>query len=112
MTQEENTKSATDNSNSNLIESHNREIKRLEELEWTLVDGFLDQPNKKFLALDLWKFLEDFPQVKVDIELYIRHCLEQLSTNLYDREVIQRYRKRVIELEQQLKEKENDTELH
>lgn len=91
----------------NLIESHNREIKRLEELEWTLVDGFLDQPNKEYLASDLCKFLEDYPQVKANIEHYIRNNLECLSMSLYDREMIQRYRKRVIELEQQLKEKEN-----
>lgn len=103
---EENTKAATDNCDSNLIEAYYREIKRLEEVKRTLVNEFLDQPNKEFLALDLWKFLEDYPQVKADIEHYIRYRLEQLYTYLYDRAIIERYRKRVVELEQQqLKEK-------
>lgn len=105
--EEENTKAAIDNSGSNPIGACDREINRLEQLEWTL-----NQPNKEFLALDLRKFLKDYPQVKANIEDYIRHCLEQLFSHLYDRVVIQQYRKRVVELEQQLKEKENDTELH
>lgn len=107
---EENTKAATDNSNSNLIEAYDREIKRLEEIERTLDNEFLNQPNKEFLALDLRKFLGDYPQVKANIEHYIRHCLVQLSTHLYDRAVIKRYQSEIIELEQQLKEKENGKE--
>ena len=111
MIREENT-TAIENSGSNLIEAYDREINRLEELERTLDNEFLNQPNKEFLALDLCELLEDYPKVKANIEHYIRNCLECLSMSLYNREVIQRYRKRVIELEQQLKEKENDTELH
>lgn len=103
---EENTKAAIGNSDSNPIEAYNREIKRLEEIKRTLDNEFLNQPNKEFLALDLWKFLEDYPQVKADIEHYIRYRLGQLYTYLYDRAIIERYRKRVIELEQQLKQKE------
>ena len=106
MAREENTKAAIDNSGSNLIEAYDREIKRLKELERTLYNEFLYNPGKEFLAHDLRKFLEDYSQVKADIEDYIRHCLKQLSIRLDDREMIQRYRKRVIELEQQLKEKE------
>ena len=112
MTQEENTKAAIENSGSNLIEAYDREINRLEEIERTLDNEFLNQPNKEYLASDLCKFLEDYPKVKANIRHYIRNCLECLSMSLYDRAVIQRYRKRVIELEQQLKEKENATELH
>lgn len=106
MTREENTKSAIDNSDSNPIEAYDREIKRLGEIEWTLDNEFLNQPNKEFLASDLCKFLEDYPQVKANIERYIRNSLECLSMSLYNRGLIQRYRKMVIELEQQLKEKE------
>lgn len=104
--EEENTKAAIDNSGNNPIEAYDREIKRLEEIKRTLDNEFLYQPNKEFLALDLWKFLEDYPQVKADIEHYIRYRLGQLYTYLYDRAIIERYRKRVIELEQQLKQKE------
>ena len=104
--EEENTKAAIDNSGISPIEAYDREINRLEELEWTLSKEFLNQPNKEFLALDLWKFLEDYPQVKANIVHYIRNNLECLSMSLYNRGLIQRYRKRVIELEQQLKEKE------
>ena len=89
MTQEENTKATVDNSYSNLIEAYDREINRLEELERTLDNEFLNQPNKESTALDLLRFLEGYPQVKKDIERYARYALEQ-----------------------QLKEKENDTELH
>ena len=112
MTQEENTKAAIDNSGSNLIEAYDREINRLKELERTLYNGFLNQPNKEFLALDLCKFLGVYPQVKANIRRYIRNNLECLSMSLYNREVLQRYRKMVIELEQQLKEKENAPKLH
>lgn len=105
--EKENTKAATDNSDSNPIEGCDREINRLSEIEWTLDNEFLNQPNKEFLALDLWKFLEDYPQVKADIEHYIRYRLGQLLTYLHDREVCLRYCKRIAELEQQLKEKEN-----
>ena len=94
----------------NPIGAYEREVNRLSELKWKLNNEFLNLPNKEFLALDLWKFLKDYPQVKANIEHYIRHCLEQLFSHLYDRVVIQRYRKRVINLEQQLKEKENDKE--
>ena len=112
MAQEENTKAAIDNSDSNLIEAYDREINRLEELERTLDNEFLNQPNKEFLALDLWKFLEDYPQVKANIEIYINRCLWHLREKLQGEVTYCEYRKRVIELEQQLKEKENDTELH
>ena len=112
MTQEENTKAAIDNSGSNLIEVYDREINRLKEIERTLDNEFLYCPNKEYLASDLCKFLEDYPQVKANIRRYIRNSLECLSMSLYDRELIQRYRKRVTELRQQHKEKENDTELH
>ena len=105
MTREENTKAAIDNSDSNLIEVYDREINRLKEIERTLDNEFLNQPNKEYLASDLCKFLEDYPQVKANIRRYIRNSLECLSMSLYDRELIQRYRKMVIELEQQLKEK-------
>ena len=110
--EEENTKAAIDNSDSTLIEAYNREINRLEELERTLDNEFLNQPNKEYLASDLCKFLEDYPQVRANIEHYIRNSLECLSMSLYHRKKIQRYRKRVAELEQQLKEKENAPELH
>ena len=106
MAREENTKAAIDNSGSNLIEAYDREINRLEEIERTLDNEFLNQPNKEFLALDLCELLEDYPKVKANIEHYIRNCLECLSMSLYHRKKIQRYRKRVAELEQQLKEKE------
>ena len=105
MTQEENTKAAIDNSDRNPIEAYDREINRLEEIERTLDNEFLNQPNKEFLALDLWKFLEDYPQVRANIEHYIRNSLEYLSMSLYYREMIQRYCKKVVELEQQLEEK-------
>lgn len=102
---EENTKAAIDNSDSNLIEAYDRDIKRLEEIKRTLVNEFLDQPNKGFLAPDLCKFLEKYPEVKVEIKHYIRHRLEDLWEYLYYKEMHQRYAKRIIELEQQLKEK-------
>lgn len=102
---EENTKAAIDNSGSNLIEAYDREINRLEEIERTLDNEFLYNPGKEFLAHDLRKFLEDYPTVEANIEHYIRNSLECLSMSLYDREMIQRYRKMVIELEQQLEEK-------
>lgn len=111
MARKENAKAAIDNSDSNLIEAYDREINRLEEIERTLDNEFLYHPNKEYLVSDLWKFLEDYPQVKANIEHYIRNSLECLSMSLYNRGLIQRYRKRVIELEQ-LKEKKNDTELH
>ena len=105
MAREENTKAAIDNSYSNLIEACDREIKRLKEIERTLSNEFLYPPIKDYLATDLCKFLEDYPQVKASIEHYIRHCLECQSMSLYHRKKIQRYRKRVAELEQQLEEK-------
>ena len=104
--EEENPKAAIDNSDSNPINAYDREINRLEEIEWTLNNEFINQSNKEFLASDLWKFLEDYPQVKANIRHYIRFILECLSMSLYNRVVIQRYRKRVADLEQQLKEKE------
>ena len=103
---EENTKAAIDNSDSNLIEACDREINRLEKLERTLDNEFLYNLGKEFLAHDLRKFLEDYSQVEANIEHYIRNCLECLSMSLYEREMTQRYRKMVIELEQQLKDKE------
>ena len=105
--EEENTKAAIDNSDSNLIEAYDREIKRLEEPNWTLNREFIYHPTKEYLASDLCKFLEDYPQIKANIEHYIRHCLVQLSSHLYDRAIIERYRKRVTELRQQLNDKEN-----
>ena len=110
--EEENTKSAIDNSGSNLIEVYDREINRLEELERTLYNEFLYYPMKEYLDPDLCKFLKDYPKLKANIRHYIRNCLECLSMSLYHRKKIQRYRKRVAELEQQLKEKENAPELH
>ena len=107
MTQEENTKVAIDNSDSNPTKAYDREINRLSELKWKLNNEFLNQSNKEFLALDLWKFLEDYPQVKADIEHYIRYRLGQLLTYLHDGEVCLRYCKRIAELEQQLNDKEN-----
>lgn len=104
--EEENTKAAIDNSDSNPIEAYDREIKRLEGIERTLDNEFLYHPTKEYLASDLCKFLEDYPQVKANIRHYIRNSLECLSMSLYNRGLIQRYRKRVVELEQQLKEKE------
>ena len=113
--EEENTKAAIDNSGSNEESTHiedpieawcAREINRLEEIRRTLDNKFLYHPTKEFLALDLCELLEDYPKVKANIEHYIRNCLECLSMSLYDMALTQRYRKRVIELEQQLKEKE------
>lgn len=112
MAREENTKAAIDNSDSNLIEAYDREINRLEKIERTLDNEFLYHPTKEFFAPDLCRFLEDHPQVKANIRHYIRNSLECLSKSLYEREMTQRYRKMVIELEQQLKDKENNTELH
>ena len=105
MTREENTKTATDNSDSNPIEECDREIKRLSEIERKLYNEFLYNPTKEYLASDLCKFLEDYPQVNANIRHYIRNNLECLSMSIYNRGLIQRYRKRVIKLEQQLKEK-------
>lgn len=103
--QEENTKAVIDNSGSNLIEAYDREINRLEEIERILDNEFLYHPTKEYLASDLRKFLEGYPQVKANIRHYIHNNLECLSMSLYNREMIQRYRKMVIEPEQQLKEK-------
>lgn len=66
MARKENTKTVID-----------KEINRLEELEWTLSKEFLNQPNKESTALDLLRFLEGYPQVKKDIERYARYALEQ-----------------------------------
>lgn len=95
--EEENTKAAIANSDSteesthieDPIEGYDRGINRLSELIRTLGSGVLNQPNKEFTALDLLRFLDGYPQVKKDIERYARYALEQ-----------------------QLEEKENDTELH
>lgn len=100
MAQKESTKEAIDNSDSTPIEVYDREINRLEEIERTLGKKFLYHPTKKFLALDLRKFLEDFPTVKTDIEDFIRYRLRQLRIDLHNKAMSQRYRKRVIELEQ------------
>lgn len=118
MARKENTKAATDNSDSTyeatlikcIIEHLDYAKNKLDERSYTLYEEYIDHPGKEFLALDLWKFLEDYRDVKVDIEHYICHRLEQLRA--YLQELSQEYRKRVVELEQQLKEKENDTELH
>ena len=117
--EEENTKAAIANSDSNdgatlikcIIEHLDYGKNKLDERSYTLYEEYIDHPGKEFLALDLCKFLEDYREVKVDIEHYIRHRLEQLRT--YLQELSQEYCKRIMELEQQqLKEKENDTELH
>lgn len=110
--EEENTKAAIDNSDSNPIEAYNRGIKRLEELIRTLDNYVLKQPHKEFLALDLWEFLEEYPWVRGDIEIYINRCLWYLREKLQGDVMYCEYRKRIIELEQQPKEKGNDTELH
>lgn len=107
MTREENTKTATDNSDSNPIEECDREIKRLSKIERKFYNEFLYNPTKEYLASDLCKFLEDYPQVNANIRHYIRNNLECLSMSIYNRGLIQRYRKRVIQLEQQLNDKEN-----
>lgn len=96
--EEENTKATVDNSGSNPIGACDREIKRMEEIKRIL--------DYEFLAPVLWNFLKDYPMVKTDIEDYIRHRLEELWEYLSYKEMTHRYRKRVIELEQQLKEKE------
>lgn len=106
MTQEENTKAATDNSGSNPIEAYDREIKRLSELKCKLNNEFLYHPTKEYLASDLYKFLEDYPQVKANIGHYIHNCLEQLWISIDDRVLCKKYFKRIMKLEQQLKEKE------
>ena len=91
----------------NPIGAYEREVKRYEELLQTLGNEFVDKPNKEFLVLDLWKFLEDFPKVKVDIDRYIRHRLALLRTELHNHLVNALNAKRIYELEQQLKAKEN-----
>ena len=112
MAQEENTKAAIDNSDSNPIEAYDREIKRLKELEWTLSKEFLNHPTKEFLDPDLRKFLEGYPETRGNIEHHIRYVLEQLWISIDDRVLCKQYFKRIMELEQQLNDKENDTELH
>ena len=104
---EENTKAAIDNSGSNPIEAYDREINRLEELKYTLGNEFVDKPNKEFLDLDLWKFLEGYPQVKADIDHFIRKRLAQLLTDLHNQWVNNVNVKTILQLEQQLKGKEN-----
>lgn len=59
--EKENTKAATDNSDSNTIEAYDREINRLKEIELALDNEFLCHPTKEYLASDLRKFLEDYP---------------------------------------------------
>lgn len=93
-----------------LIEVYDLEIKRYEELLYTLGKEFVSKPNKEFLAPDLRQFLGGYPQVKADIDHYIRHRLAQLRTNLHDKKVQYHYLKTIYELEQQLKEKENGKE--
>ena len=102
---EENTKAAIDNSDSNPIEGYDRGIKRLSELIRTL-DNYVLKPHKEFLALDLWEFLEEYPWVRGDIEIYINRCLWHLREKLQGEVMYCEYRKRVIELEQQLNDKE------
>ena len=111
--EEENTKAAIDNSDSNEgstcfedpIEVCCREIIRLEELSWTLDKYFLNQPNKELLALDLWELLEEYPEIKTDIEHYIHHRLEQLRTSIDEMATRLRYYKKIIE--QRLNDIEN-----
>ena len=112
MAREENTKAAIDNSGSNPIDAYDREIKRLEETKCTLGKKFLYHPTKEFLAPDLRKFLEGYPEARANIEHHIRYVLEQLWISIDDRVLCKQYFKRIMELEQQIKEKENDTELH
>ena len=87
MTQEENTNAAIGNSYSNPIEAYDREINRLKEIELALDNEFLCHPNKEFLASDLSKFLENFPQVRADIDHFIRHRLAQLRSGLHNQMV-------------------------
>lgn len=89
------------------LDEYDREIARYEELFYTLGKEFVSKPNKEFLGLDLWKFLEDFPQVKSDIDHYIRHRLVLLRTELHNNMVNAVNEKIIRQLEQQLKEKEN-----
>ena len=103
--EEENTKAAIDNSGSNLIEAYDREIKRLGELIRTLDNYVLKQPQKEVLAPDLWEFLEEYPWVRGEIEIYIYHCLWHLREKLQGDVMYNEYYKRIRELEQQLKEK-------
>lgn len=91
----------------NPIGAYDREIKRLEDIIHTLGNEFVDKPNKEFLEPDLSKFLEGYPQVKADIDHYIRHRVAQLLEYLYNRLVNKLDEKRIYELEQQLEEKEN-----
>ena len=110
---EENIKAAIDNSDSNPTEAwYDREINRLEEIGRTLDNYVLKQPPKEVLAPELWKFLEDEPWVRGDIEIFINRCLWHLREKLRARVMYYEYYKRIKELEQQLKDKENDTELH
>ena len=113
MAREENTKEDIDNSDSteestycnDLMEACDREIIRLEELNWTLDKYFLNQPNKEFLTLDLCELLEEYPEIKTDIEHYIHHRLEQLRTSIDEMATRLRYYKKIIE---QRQEEENE----
>lgn len=93
-----------------LIEAYDLEIKRYEELLYTLGNEFVDKPYKELLEPDLRGFLKNYPKVKADIDHFIRYRLVQLRTNLHDKKVQYHYLKTIYELEQQLKEKENGKE--
>lgn len=96
--------------NTNPIGAYYLEIKRLEDIIHTLGNEFVDKPNKEFLEPDLSKFLEGYPQVKADIDHFIHHRLAQLRSGLHNQMVNNVNEKRILELEQQLKEKENGKE--
>lgn len=89
------------------LDEYDQEIARYEELLYTLGKEFVSKPNKEFLGLDIWKFLEDFPQVKADIDHYIRHRLALLQSELHNQMVNAVNEKIIRQLDQQLKEKEN-----
>lgn len=81
-----------------------REIERFDELLQALGNEFVDNPNKEYLAPDLRQFLESHPQVKADIDHYIRHRLAQLRSDLHNQLVNNVNVKRIFELEERLKE--------
>ncbi len=107
--EEENTKAAIDNSDSNPIEACCREIIRLEELSWTLYKYVLNQPNKEFLTLDLCELLEEYPEIKTDIEHYIHHRLEQLRTSIDEKATPLRFTSKLLNNDRR---NDYDTELH
>lgn len=86
------------------LDEYDQEIARYEELLYTLGKEFVSKPNKEFIGLDFWKFLKDFPQVKADIDHYIRYRLELLRSDLHNQLVNKVNVKRIFELEKRLRE--------